>query len=191
MRQNQKTLASIVSLLLTLSFLAGCDPRENASTEESDSRIQGKPQFVPAAGYINGKRWNFKSGRAYHRSRFLIVKLWNMDVNNPCEDTPKTPLQIRLKTISKVGELAIGNDSFKNVPVIFFIDEDRSVNPANPFFNSVEVHANTGKVIIDEISLGPLVIVSGRFEGASTALQIPLTAISGSFQVSLCDENHH
>ncbi len=191
MSHPKKTFViAIFSLLIGLLFLS-CQPAKKASSSDGGGELlQGKPEFIPAAGYINGKRWIYKSGQAYRNSRFLIVKLWNTDEQHPCKVTPKTALQIRLKTIPEISELAIGQDNFKNVPVIFFIDKDSSADPANPFFESVDVHANVGRIIIDEILSGPKVLVSGRFEGAFTSSQVPLTNVAGSFIVPLCDENY-
>ncbi len=173
------------------SLLSSCQPAKKLSPADGGGEIlQGKPEFIPAAGYINGKRWIYRSGKAYRNSRFLIVKLWNTDEQSPCKVEAKTPLQIRLKTIPEVSDLAIGQDNFRNVPVIFFIDRDSSADPRNPFFESVDVHANVGRIMIDEISPGPQTLVSGRFEGSFTSLQVPLTQVAGSFVVPLCDENY-
>ena len=191
MAYSKKLLVIFALLGLFSSVISGCDRQNNSSSgSDSDSTLQGKPEYIPAAGFINGKRWVFKSGRAYRHSQFLIIKLWNMDESHPCEATPKTPLQVRLKTIPIVSDLNVGKDSFKSVPVIFFIDEERSLDPTNPFFRSVEIHANIGSVKIDNISPGPLVLISGRFDGSFTAVPAPLTTIRGSFEVPLCDENY-
>ena len=190
MTNPKKPLVAIILSAFILSLGLGCQPnKKSSSSGSSDNNLQGKPDLSPAAGYINGKRWIYKSGRAYRSSRFLIIKLWNVDQPHPCEATPKAPLQIRLKTIPELSDLTVGQDNFKTVPVIFFIDEDSSADPRNPFFDTVDVHANVGRIMVDEISSGPQVLISGRFEGAFTSLQIPLTSVSGSFEVPLCDVN--
>ena len=191
MTHPKSIILAVVFSFLTGSLLAGCQATKNSpSSEGGGETLQGKPEFIPAAGYINGKRWIYKSGQAYRNSRFLIVKLWNTDEQHPCKVVPKTALQVRLKTIPEVSDLVIGQDSFRNVPVIFFIDKDSSADPENPFFASVDVHANVGRILIDEISPGPEAVVSGRFQGSFTSLQVPLTNIAGSFAVPLCDENY-
>lgn len=175
---------------LTGLLILGCQPsKKSGSSQNGEQQLQGKPEFIPASGFINGKKWIYKSGQAYRSSRFLIVKLWDKEAPRPCKIAPKTPLQVRLKTIPEISDLSIGHDNFKNVPVIFFVDEDSSADPKNPFFLSVDVHANVGRIIIDEISVGPEAFVSGRFEGSFTSLQIPQTLVTGSFEVPLCDEN--
>ena len=179
----------LVSALIAFLFL-GCDKAAPTSAgNSSDQVLEEKPVF-PAAGSINGKLWAYRSGKAYRLGPFLIVTLWNAVTSNPCEHVPKTPLQVRLKTWPQLGSLNIGQDAFRAVPVVFFIDEDLSADPGNPFFSSVDVHANVGSIRIDEILEGPTTLVSGRFEGAFNNDKVPLTAVSGSFQVPLCDENH-
>lgn len=176
--------SSIFVSVCLVSILA-CAKKETKTVNSEGSPPDQKVELGPIKGWINGRDWKARSGRAYLRQdafrKYLVIDLWDQELADPCLRPIGSNLAIQLKTLFQIGSWEIGSDSLRSFPVFIFRDLDE------PIFNSRHnIIADTGFIGIDRIDTQ----VVGRAGGIFTEYLVPRTEVSGTFEVPFCGPNH-
>lgn len=172
-------ISGVILSLLLGTIICGCDS-SLFGNDEGDTQDIELPFSNSAVGYINGKKWDFVSGRAQIDTSlsndYIFIELWNQDFADPCNEPKGSEYQIHIKTLATVGQFEIRQDAFRLYPVIFF---------QAPRFAKDNASADIGFVAIDRIAQE----VVGRFRGVFSNPLFQKTEANGRFRVPLCDEN--
>ncbi|WP_413289581.1 hypothetical protein [Bdellovibrio sp. HCB337] len=174
-------------LFIGLLVLVACSPSKKAAEtpipEPPPDRKLGEGE--PAQGSINGKAWEFKSGRAFvyrkYRTNYLVIQLWGDKFEDPCKEKTGSVLQVRLTAPQQMATWMIApEDPFNSNLSIFFTDLDFQPQPRD------NMRADLG-----EISFGIInkFEVHGYLNGSFKNPKVGGTHVAGDFAVPLCQES--
>lgn len=169
------------AVILFMSILClSCSEDKSTNEQEAPEGIQKPWNEELAIGQINGQPWSFQSGSAHiiHKNLqyYLLVRLWNEKLNDPCEQEVGTALQVRLVAPKRIDSWSI-QDPFEAKFSIFFSDREFKPRPLD------NLKADAGKITL--ISITKLE-VSGVFNGSYTHRKVGPTEVHGAFTVPVC-----
>lgn len=186
--RNSKNVLKYLFCLVILTQSA-CAPKGEgqsvagpAPTAPDEKPAPGEGEL--AHGIINGKRWEYRQGRAkkivVRGRKYFEVQLWNQFYSNPCDAALKgSDLQVRIQSESLRGEWVLGQDPFVLFPKIVMSDFSNKMEPSNNMIASKGAFRLSRDLINNEVYGSFFSEFPGDINGETWA--------TGEFSVTFCD----